>query len=151
MPNLNKKYVGKKFECVGGKILDRNGTQRFDTTTRLFESMLLSDAFTTLTPKQQILYVYCKAQFYGKRKPRDDYGKMGLFQGEEYFYLSLQMVKAYGLYTDSTHANFYRDMTALEKHGLIKKVSAGQYKKKSVYQYSGDWKTWTENKNVCST
>lgn len=138
-----KKYQGKKFECIGlGKCTDSSGVVRADTSTRVYESMLVSQAFMTLTPKQQILYVYCKAQYYGKAKPAADYKELGLYQEDSYFYLSLKMVKAYGLYTDSTHSNFYKDMKALEEHGLIKKVCGGKYKKKSIYQYSSEWQSW---------
>lgn len=142
-----KKYQGKKFECTGlGKCTDSNGTVRADTSTRIYESMLVSQAFMTLTPKQQILYVYCKAQYYGKTKPAADYKELGLYQENSYFYLSLKMVKAYGLYTDSTHSNFYKDMKALEEHKLIKKVCGGRYKQKSIYQYTSEWQSWGNDK-----
>lgn len=138
-----KKYQGKNFECIGlGKCTDMNGTTRADTSTRIYESMLISQAFTSLTPKQQILYIYAKAQYYGKAKPATEYKELGLYQDDTYFFLSLKMVKAYGLYSDSTHSNFYKDMKALEEHGLIKKVCGGQYKKKSIYQYSSEWQSW---------
>lgn len=141
--NKVKKYQGKPFECVGtGKFTDKEGIQRADTSTRIYESMLCSPAFMALTPKQQILYVYAKAQFYGKTKPATDHKEMGLFQEDSCFYFSLKMVKAYGLYTDGTHSNFYKDMKVLIEHGLIEKLVGGQYKKKSIYRYSDKWKTW---------
>lgn len=145
--SLNRKYVGRPFECKRGKILDRNGTQmKADTVTRIFESMLLSEAFMDLTSKQKILYIYCKAQFYGKKKPKGEkeFKDLGLFQDEEYFYFPLRTATSYGLYNESTHANFYRDMQVLVEHGFIERASPGRFKQKSIYRYSDGWKTWGE-------
>jgi hypothetical protein len=144
-----KSYEPKPFECLNvanAKFEDINGMKRTDTQTRLYESMLISKAFITLTPKQQILYVYCKAQFYGKSKPKneEEFKELGLYQDESMFYMNLRVVKLYGLYTDSTHSNFYKDMGKLIEHGLIQRVMSGKYKKKSIYKFSDGWKTWKE-------
>lgn len=145
--SMNRKYVGRPFECKRGKIFDRNGTQmKADTVTRIFESMLLSDAFISLTSKQKVLYLYCKAQWYGKAKPKSEevFKNLDLFQDDDYFYFPLRTAASYGLYNKNTHANFYRDMQALIDHGFIKRVSPGRFKQKSIYQYSDGWKTWGE-------
>lgn len=143
----NPKYVAKPFEYKTGAILYRNGTKlKTDTTTRIFESMLLADAFADLTSKQKILYIYCKAQWFGKKKPKDDevLKDLGLFQDDDCFYFPLRTATAYGLYNKSTHSNFYKDMQALIDHGFIERVSAGRFKQKSIYRYSDRWKTWNE-------
>lgn len=105
--------------------------------------MLTSAAFTSLKTRQKVLYLYCKAQYYGKRKPRRDYPDIEEIRGDDCFYLSWAVVKQYELYQESMHSNFYKDMQVLIEHGFIERVSAGKYKKKSIYRYSSGWKEWT--------
>lgn len=137
-----KKQVTFSFESAGN-YTDANGTLRSDTSARIFESMLVSKSFKTLTEKQKVLYLYIKAQLYGKRKPSADFKDEGLYQSDDCFYFSLKMAKQYGLYTDKTHGNFYRDMKELINHGLIEKISSGRNSKtKSVYRYSDKWKEY---------
>lgn len=133
-----KKYQGKKFECIGlGKCTDSSGVVRADTSTRIYESMLVSQAFTTLTPKQQILYVYCKAQYYGKTKPANEYKELGLYQDDSYFYLSLKMVKTCGIYAAE------KGSTAImlnEKYNSVEDLrkSVSEYKLKGFKVYYND-------------
>lgn len=61
--------------------MDDCGRMRADTSANIYESMLTSDAFALLTTKQQILYVFCKAQYYGKRKPEKDFPEVEQMQG----------------------------------------------------------------------
>lgn len=129
-----RKYRPKAFESSGASK---------DTSANIYESMLKSAAFMDLTPRQRLLYVYCKAQFYGKRKPGKDFPDIEQLQGDDLFYFPMQTAVDYGLYTRNNHKNFYRDMKELEKHGFIKTVINGKiHKTKSVYQYSGNWKFW---------
>lgn len=141
------KYKPRTFESAGEHFTDRRGKLRTDTSCNIYESMLLSAAYQSLNDRQARLYMLCKAQYYGKRKPRDDYKDMGLFQGAEYFYLNWAAVQQYGIYKPSMSANFYRDMQVLQQHGFIKLVSSGKgHKQKNVYAYSSDWQTWEPGK-----
>lgn len=144
-----KKYTPQPFESVAtgtghATFTDFNGTKRVDTFTRVYKSMLLSTAFQTLTEKQKVLYFYVKSEYYGSRKPKQDFEELELFQDDDLFYFNLGLAKQYGLYKDSTKKNFYSDMGKLVTHGLIEKVSAGKFKKKNIYRYSSKWQTWEQ-------
>ena len=83
-----KKYVPKKWESLNeGKsfLVEGRKTPMADTSATIFESMLRSKAYCDLTDKQRLLYVLCKAQYYGKKHPEKDYEE---FEGNEYFYLN---------------------------------------------------------------
>ena len=138
-----KKYVPKRWESKGETYMDDCGRMRADTSANIYESMLTSDAFALLTTKQQILYVFCKAQYYGKRKPEKDFPEVEQMQGAELFYLNWAAVQQYRLYKPSMDKNFYQDMKALCDHGLIEKVASGKGRRqKSIYRFSDRWKTW---------
>lgn len=142
-----KKYIPKPFESKGETFIDENGKARADTSANIYESMLLSRAFMTLTSKQQILYIYCKSQYYGHRKPEKDFPDIEQFQGADIFYLNWNTVKKYGLYKDSMHSNFYKDMKALCEHGFIENISSGKSRRtKTVYRFNSEWRTWTDEK-----
>ena len=136
-------YKPKSFESLGEHYIDSNGKTRADTSANLYESLLTSRAFKDLNTKQQILYVYCKSQYYGKRKPEKDYKEVADIQGAEFFYLSWRAVQCYGLYTSTSHSNYYRDMGELESHGFIEKVSSGKSQHaKNIYKFSAKWHEW---------
>lgn len=117
-----------------------------DSFTRVYGSMLHHPTFTTLKPRQKILYVYIKSQLYGKRKPAQDYKGLGLYQDDtKYFYYNHAVAVADGLYTKSNHGDFYKDMQELEHRGFIKKVSSGKaQRQKNVYIFSDEWQHWEE-------
>lgn len=128
------KYIPKGFE---------SDSRSNDTSANIYESMLESEAFMDLTKNQRLLYVYCKKQYYGKRKPQRDYPDIEEFKSEECFYFCLSMAERYGLYTRKNKGQFYKDMKALVSHGFIDVVSNGKYtKSKTVYRYSYAWKLW---------
>lgn len=144
MARKRNHYKPKAFESKGEKFIDDNGTIRADTSANVYESMLLSKAYIDLKTRQKMLYIYCKAQYYGKRKPSKDYEEMGLFQSADCFYLNLACVVKYGLYTRNMRKEFYGDMKALQEHGFITQLApgGGNGKAKSVYQFSSDWQKW---------
>lgn len=143
MGKRKKKYVPKAWESKGDSYMDASGKLRADTSANIYESMLTSDAFALLTTKQQILYVFCKAQYYGKRKPERDFPEVEQMHGDDLFYLSWEAAQQYRLYKPSMDKNFYMDMKALCDHGLIERVASGKSgRKKSVYRFSDRWKTW---------
>ncbi len=130
-------YKPKAFESAGG---DR------DTSANIYESMLQSAAFMDLSKNQRLLYLYLKAQYYGKRKPGKDYPDIEQFQGDDLFYFPMSVAEKYGLYTKSNHTAFRNDMKALESHGFIRTVSNGKStKKKSICQFSGEWRIWNDD------
>ncbi len=148
MGRRKKKYTPKHFESSsgGGRFTNPLGREQPDTSTNIYESMLQSRQFKSLTYKQRNLYIYCKAQYYGKRKPKHDYEKLGLYQDDSFFYFNIQKAIDYELYTKNGHSDFYKDMTVLEKKGFIKKVKSGKaHKEKNIYQYSDAW--WTNELN----
>lgn len=139
-----KQYEPKLFESRnrGSSFINQRGKSQADTSANIYESMLQSPAFKSLEKRQQILYVYCKAQYYGKRKPSKDYKEQ--FQDDSCFYMNWQKAIDYGLYTEKSHSNFYKDMQALEKKGFIKKLKSGKdHKEKSVYQFVDGWINWS--------
>lgn len=135
-----KKYTPKSFESVG-KVKTTSGKEKADTSANIFESMLLSQAFQSLNARQRILYVICKAQYYGKRKPEKDYPEIDQFQGDDKFYLNWSLVQRYGVYRPSMSSNFYADMKALADKGFIEIISSGKtHRKKTIYKFSDRWK-----------
>lgn len=138
-----KPYEAKGFESRnrGRVFVNQRGKNQADTSANIYESMLQSLAFKSLNHRQQILYIYCKAQYYGKRKPSKDYKEQ--YQDDSCFYMNWGKALDYGLYTESSSSNFYKDMKELEKKGFIKKLKSGKdHKEKNVYQYSDAWTTW---------
>lgn len=93
MSNRKKhKYTAKAFESKGNTFIDDNGTKRADTSANIYESMLLSKAYKDLKTRQQQLYTICKAQYYGKRKPGNDFKDIEQLQDATMFYLNLDAV-----------------------------------------------------------
>ena len=139
-----KKWSARPFESAGEKFTDpTTGKLRTDTSANIYESMLLHPAYMTLTNRQKALYIICKAQFYGHRKPGQDFPEVENVQPDTCFYLNLAAVCRYGNYSRNMRREFYGDMRVLEEHGLIKKISSGaSTKSKSVYRFSADWKEW---------
>lgn len=134
MGRNRKKYVPKSFESIGGTS---------DTSANIYESMLNSAAFKELTKNQRLLYIYMKAQYYGKRKPGKDFPDVEHLQGDEMFYFNLSLAEKYGLYSRGNHMQFYNDVKNLQEHGFIQVVSNGRStKSRSIYKFIGDWKNW---------
>lgn len=141
----NDGFKPQSWETMGSCFVDSEQRTRKDTFARLYESMLTSPAFMSLNSKQKVLYLYCKSQYMGKRKPERDFPNIEAVKGSDKFYLSWAMVQKYELYKPSMSANFYNDMKVLCEHGLIEKVSSGkQQRMKSIYKFSGNWKTWNK-------
>ena len=141
MPRAKKKtYEPKAFESRnrGRTFVNQRGKNQADTSANIYESMLQSEAFKSLKKGQKVLYLYCKAQYYGKRKPSKDYKEQ--YQDDSCFYMNWGKALDYGLYPESSSKNFYSDMKALEEKGFIKKLKSGKdHKEKNVYQFVDDW------------
>lgn len=127
-------YKAGSFESTGNSK---------DTTASIYNSMLTHPAFTSLKTRQKILYVYIKLQLYGKRKPKHDFPEVEEVASDLCFYLNHAAVVDYGLYVESNHKDFYKDMQELEEHGFIEKISSGKtHRKKNIYKFSSKWQEW---------
>lgn len=129
------KYKAKPFESTGTSS---------DTSANIYESMLTHPTFLSLTKNQRFLYLCCKAQYYGKRKPKKDYPEVVELQADTLFYFSRHDAIKYGITNGNSNAGFYKDLEALEEKGFIEKVINGRATKtKSIYRFSDRW--WTKN------
>ncbi len=137
MSGRRKPYKPKLFESDG---------RSNDTSANIYESMLLSEAFQDLTKNQRILYVYMKAQYYGKRKPGRDYPEIKELRSDDLFYFNFSLAEKYRLYSRNNRKQFYYDVHEIEKHGFIKTISNGKSTKtRSVYQFSDEWQGWNSS------
>lgn len=138
------KYKPAPFESMGQSFINARGDRQADTSANIFESMLQSRAFKSLIARQQMLYVYCKAQYYGKRKPERDYQDVDAVQGADFFYLNWDAVKTlYGRYSAKDSSTFYKDMDVLIKRGFIERTASGKAQhEKTVYRFSAEWKAY---------
>ena len=105
MGKRRKPYIPRSFESTG---------EARDTSANIYESMLKSVAYQDLTKNQRLLYVYMKAQYYGKRKPGRDFPDVERLQGDDLFYFNLALAEEYGLYTRKNRGAFYDDIKAIE-------------------------------------
>ena len=145
MPKKKMRKPPREFESLSGfSFVDENGRVRADTSANIYESMILSPAFMDLTSKQQVLYIFCKAQFYGKRKPGKDFPDEPRLQSDDLFYLNWDLVcNHYRLYGEKSRGHFYKDMKSLSGHGFIEIVVNGKAQhRKNVYRFSSGWKVW---------
>ena len=134
---------GEAFESMGTNFINPYTEEKQkESFTKIYESMLLNPVFQSLNLRQRFLYVVCKAQYYGKRKPERDFKDVEEYQGKELFYLNWGTVQRYGIYKPTMHSGFYKDMKALIDAGLIERVTSGKNQRtKSVYRYSSKWRT----------
>lgn len=128
-----KSYRPKSFESNGAKN---------DTSSNIYMSMLMSESWQKLTKNQQLLYVYCKAQYYAeKRKPKPQLVQLT----EEELCQCFTMNKSkwcglYHLYKDGNQNGFIKDMKALIDLGFIDIVENGKNTRtKSIYKFSSKW------------
>lgn len=148
MESKRKGYSAKPYESVGLNYIDRKGKTRKETNCCIYDSMLESDAFVSLKPRLKVLYLYCKAQLFGKRKPARDCPQIDIYQDDSCFYFNWDLAKNYGLYKPSMESNFYRDMKALIDAGFIKLLTSGaKRKQKNVYAFSDRWKSFSYKAN----
>lgn len=101
MGRRKKQYIPKPFESTG---------EVRDTSANIYESMLCSAAYQDLTKNQRLLYVYMKAQYYGKRKPGRDNQDIESLQGDDLFYFNLALAVKYGLYASGSRQQLYADI-----------------------------------------
>lgn len=127
MGSRKKVYEKKSFE---------SDCSRSDVSANIYQSMILSEAWKDLTPRQQSLYLLMKLQYYAQKKhPDNDQTKFTFNQ--------LKWRDIYELYSDANKKAFYKDRDALTNHGLIVCTYSGKsQQRKNEYQYSDQWKQW---------
>ena len=143
------KYEPLTFESDITKLpLKRNGDRSGDTSANLYMSMLLSRAWRGLTDRQKVLYLYCKAQYYGEKPDRKTHMTQAEIDGGANVNLMKRFTMnrnkwsdMYELYSESTSRYFWRDMNALIEKGFIRKVESGKTTRtKNIYEFADDWR-----------
>lgn len=132
-----KKYIPHSYESE---------KQSGEPFAALYRSLLVSDAYATLTKGAKVLYIYCALHVHnaGRIKPGKDFPDIPDMQDERCFYMNLALVsEKYKLYARGNGKSLYRDLDELVTHGLIERVSSGKdQRKKSIYRMSDHWKVW---------
>lgn len=141
--NKSRVYVPKTFESDPQFLIGRN----YDTSANIYMSMMLSPAWLDLSKAQQILYLYCKAQYYGKNKKE----QKELMTAEELlskkevdtskrFFMNREMwLNFYKIYPDN--GQFYKDIKVLCDFGFIKTIERNQNtKKRNIYEFTDQWR-----------
>lgn len=120
-----KKYKKKPFESSGAS---------YDTSSNIYQSMLMSVAWSRLSKSQMILYVYMKSQYYAqKKKPVPEIQ-------ESFYFNQKKWLDKYQLYSLSNKQGFYRDVKALIRYGFIDCLESGKTTKtKNIYKLSDRW------------
>lgn len=133
--NNKKPYEKKDFES---DLLSS------DTSANIYMSMLTSENWQKLSKNAQVLYLYCKAQYYAeKRKPTVEHKSLTEQEQKQCFTMNKsKWNKLYKLYTNDRQ--FYKDMGMLIDYGFIELLENGKSSRtKSIYMLSNKWK---ENK-----
>lgn len=141
--NKTRVYVAKTFESDPQFLVGRN----YDTSANIYMSMMLSPAWLELSKAQQILYVYCKAQYYGKNKKEhkellteeEILLKKDIDTSKRFFMNREMWLNFYKIYPDN--GQFYKDMKALCNIGFIKNIERNSNRqKRNIYEFSDLWR-----------
>lgn len=133
MSRKREKYIPKSFESTGTSN---------DTSANIYMSMLMSDSWNNLTKNQQILYVYCKAQYYAeKKKPKPIVVQLSEDELKLCFTMNKsKWCKLYHIYKNGNQNSFIKDMKALVDKGFVELVENGKTSRtKSIYKFSNRW------------
>lgn len=130
-----KKYKPKKFESTQNPS---------DTSANIYMSMLMSPNWMALTKNAQVLYVYCKAQYYAeKRKPElNPLNPRKLTEDEKSRCFTMNMSKWNDLYHiyNKNQNQFQKDMRQLIEYGFVELIEDGSTTRtKSIYMLSDKW------------
>lgn len=104
--------------------------------TRMFNDMLTSEVFLSLSKNQRTLYLYMKMQYNGKENPKY------IGESNKSFYFNKHLWKdKYKLYTNTRQ--FQRDRDELIKKGfIICEYKGSIQRKKDIYSFSDKWKKY---------
>lgn len=132
--------MGKRSTPYHPKVFESDGSKS-DTSANIYMSMLMSENWQALTKNAQLLYLYCKAQYYAeKRKPKPDYKQLTEQEQHQCFTMNKSKWKnLYHLYTNESQ--FYKDRDLLVKYGFIEIIENGKNTRtKSIYMLSDKWR-----------
>lgn len=147
MGKKKQDYVPKRFESAIEFTPKRKQGKHKDCSSNIYFSMLMSNAWHSLTGKQKELYLYCKLQLFGQSTNDKELKTEKEFDEDTNIDISNRFVmnkslwcKTYGLYTESTHRYFYSDMQALIDKGFIDLIANGKSNQsKNIYAFSNRW------------
>lgn len=146
MSKKKGEYQPYKFESELSFTPKKKQGKRKDVSSNIYYSMLVSNAWRKLTPKQKELYLFCKLQYFGqslnaktlrteKEKDEDNVDISKRFVMNKELWL-----KEYGIYSESGQRHFYTDMQALIDNGFIMVIANGKNaRKKNIYEFSDKW------------
>jgi hypothetical protein len=132
MSRRKESYKPKSFES------DQN---KSDTSSNIYMSMLMSESWQKLSKNAQILYVYCKAQYYAeKTKPKPQLRQLTEQEQRQCFTMNKSKWQSlYGIYP-SDNGQFNKDMKQLIDNGFIELIENGKNTRtKSIYMLSNKW------------
>ena len=132
-----KPYAPKLFESTGLSS---------DTSANIYMSMLTSYAWHKLTKNQQVLYLYCKAQYYAQKdkdKPKPKIAQLSAEELRRCFTMNKsKWCNLYHLYNEGNARNFVKDMRALVEWGFIKVIEEGKTTRtKNIYMLYDGWRS----------
>ena len=113
-----------------------NGRRRNDTFPRVHTTLMLSEAYRSLTYRQQKLVSIAFDQLYGVAKPKEVYRDCGYT--DDCIFLTHCEAKKYGDYLKD-EKGFKKDKKVLVERGILDLVTQGKYGKMSVYKFSSRW------------
>lgn len=127
--------------------IKRGGKEMSDTYARITDSLLLSEAFQDLKPRTQMLYIFMREQYMGKRKPNRDFDENSpiweAIRSDECFYFPFHTAKSYNKSYKANSGRLYTDIEVLIEHGFIEKIVSGKANRdNSIYKYSDKWQKW---------
>lgn len=126
-------YVKKSFE---------SDLSKDDTSANIYVSMLLSERWKQLSKNAQILYVYCKAQYYAeKKKPKPTCRQLTDQEQKQCFTMNKSKWQSLYKIYPSDNGQFNKDMKQLIDNGFIELIENGKITRtKSIYMLSNKWK-----------
>lgn len=144
--NKKSEYKPREFESELDFAPKQKNGKKKDTSSNIYYSMLMSNAWHELTLKQKELYLYCKLQYLGQRLNRDeletekeaDEGNTNI--SYRFTFNKGLWCELYGLYSENGKRHFYDDMQVLIDKGFIRLVASGQNTRtKNIYEFSNKW------------
>lgn len=105
-----------------------------EVSANLYEGMLTSEIYYTMTDKQKTLLTYMKLQMYAEHKkpvPNDK---------TTFSFNRHKWLEKYHIYSSDNGA-FYRDRDVLIERGFIELIQSGKItRSKNIYRFSDKWK-----------
>ena len=131
--------MGRKKEHYRPKPFESDGNSS-DTSANIYVSMATSKSWQALSKNAQLLYVYCKMQYYAeKRKPKPEFRQLTEQEQKQCFTMNKSKWKdLYHIYTNDSQ--FYKDMGLLIEYGFVELLESGRTTRtKNIYMLSNKW------------